>query len=67
VTTTPAADDDDLWTFFENLDKKGDDEQVSSDKVPVDKSDILLSTMRAKNELRMRRMKEIEEDKRLHT
>lgn len=62
------ASDDDLYNFFENLDNKEEDTLKSSPGCgSADKSDILMSTMKAKNELVMKRIKEVEEDKRMHT
>lgn len=57
---TGNSSDEELWGFFENMNK---------DKKPttvVDKADILMDKMKKKNEERLRRIKEIEEDRRRH-
>ena len=56
-----SSDDDELWGFFENMDKVA---LTSPDVHPAtDKTDILMDKMRTKNEARLKRIKEIEEDR----
>ena len=56
-----SSDDDELWGFFENMDKAA---STSPDvHSATDKTDILMDKMRKKNEARLKRIKEIEEDR----
>lgn len=56
-----SSDDEELWGFFENMKKTAS----SSPDVhaATDKTDILMDKMRKKNEARLKRIKEIEEDR----
>jgi hypothetical protein len=51
------SSDEELWGFFENMEKP---------KGSADKTDILMVTMKKKSEARIKRLKEIEEDRREH-
>lgn len=57
-------DDEALFRFFENMDKVVGLSVV--DEMEVEKSDILMERMKKKNEERLKRIKEIEEDRLLH-
>ena len=51
---TGNSSDEELWGFFENMSKKS---------TPAD---VLMEKMKKKNEARLKRLKEIDEDKKKH-